>query len=213
MCSSTGSAVVYAERGDEILLLRRRAGALSGQWFLPGGAVERGELPEDGARRELVEETGLDVDGELELVGAYPIWVYGGDCLQLSYRAPVRDGDVVVSDEHSAARWVDPVAMHASMSDDVIENRQGAPGGPLRPVHQRRSRPPQVWWYGLVSEHPVPGLVRLEDTISTWENELLAYFSTRATNGRTEGINRIIIQIKRLGFGFTNTTNYRLRIL
>jgi 8-oxo-dGTP diphosphatase len=115
------SAVVYAERGDEILLLKRQGGALSGQWFLPGGAVERGELPEDGARRELVEETGLDVDGELELVGAYPIWVYGGDCLQLSYRAPVRDGDVVVSDEHSAARWVDPVAMRASMSDDVID--------------------------------------------------------------------------------------------
>ena len=47
------SAVVYAERGDEILLLKRAGGALSGQWFLPGGAVERGELPEDGARREL----------------------------------------------------------------------------------------------------------------------------------------------------------------
>ena len=61
------SAVVYAERGDEILLLKRQGGALSGQWFLPGGAVERGELPEDGARREFVEETGLDVDGELEL--------------------------------------------------------------------------------------------------------------------------------------------------
>jgi 8-oxo-dGTP diphosphatase len=115
------SAVVYAERGDEILLLKRQGGALSGQWFLPGGAVERGELPEDGARRELVEETGLDVDGELELVGAYPIWVYGGDCLQLSYRAPVRDGDVVVSDEHSAVRWVDPVAMRAGMSDEVID--------------------------------------------------------------------------------------------
>ena len=36
------SAVVYAERGDEILLLKRAGGALSGQWFLPGGAVERG---------------------------------------------------------------------------------------------------------------------------------------------------------------------------
>ncbi|MGH9210622.1 MAG: hypothetical protein ACRD2C_08055 [Acidimicrobiales bacterium] len=36
------SAVVYAERGDEILLLKRRGGAMSGQWFLPGGAVGRG---------------------------------------------------------------------------------------------------------------------------------------------------------------------------
>ena len=32
------SAVVYAERGDEILLLKRAEGsALAGQWFLPGG--------------------------------------------------------------------------------------------------------------------------------------------------------------------------------
>jgi 8-oxo-dGTP pyrophosphatase MutT (NUDIX family) len=115
------SAVVYAERGDEILLLKRAGGALAGQWFLPGGAVERGELPEEGARRELVEESGLDIEGELELVGAYPIWVYGGDCLQLSYRGRLRDGDVVVSHEHDGARWVDPVTMRAGLTDEVID--------------------------------------------------------------------------------------------
>jgi 8-oxo-dGTP diphosphatase len=115
------SAVVYAERGDEILLLKRAGGALAGQWFLPGGAVERGELPEEGARRELVEESGLDIEGELELVGAYPIWVYGGDCLQLSYRGRLRDGDVVVSHEHDGARWVDPVTMRADLTDEVID--------------------------------------------------------------------------------------------
>jgi 8-oxo-dGTP pyrophosphatase MutT (NUDIX family) len=115
------SAVVYAERGDEILLLKRAGGALAGQWFLPGGAVERGELPEEGARRELVEESGLDIEGELELVGAYPIWVYGGDCLQLSYRGRLCDGDVVVSHEHDGARWVDPVTMRAGLTDEVID--------------------------------------------------------------------------------------------
>ncbi|HET6773585.1 MAG TPA: NUDIX hydrolase [Acidimicrobiales bacterium] len=115
------SAVVYAERGDEILLLKRAGGALTGQWFLPGGAVERGELPEEGARRELVEESGLDIEGELELIGAYPIWVYSGDCLQLSYRGRLRDGDVVVSHEHDGARWVDPVTMRAGLTDEVID--------------------------------------------------------------------------------------------
>jgi 8-oxo-dGTP pyrophosphatase MutT (NUDIX family) len=115
------AAVVYAERGGKILLLKRQAGALSGQWFLPGGAVERGELPEEGARRELVEEAGLDVDGDLELVGAYPIRVYGGDCIQLSYRGRLRDGEVVVSSEHSAARWIDPVDMRAGMTDAAID--------------------------------------------------------------------------------------------
>jgi 8-oxo-dGTP diphosphatase len=114
------SAVVYAERGSEILLLKRAGGALAGQWFLPGGAVERNELPEDGARRELVEESGLDIVGELELVGAYPIWVYGGDCLQLSYRGQVTGGDPVVSHEHEGARWIDPLELRAGLTDDMI---------------------------------------------------------------------------------------------
>ena len=86
------SAVVYAERGDEILLLKRAGGALSGQWFLPGGAVERGELPEDGARRELVAESGLDMVGELELVGAYPMWVYEAT----AYSSRTEDGSRMV---------------------------------------------------------------------------------------------------------------------
>lgn len=115
------SAVVYAERGDQILMLRRVGGALSGQWFLPGGAVERDELPEQGARRELVEECGLEIEGDLELVGAYPIWVYGGDCLQLSYRGRVRDGDVVLSHEHDDARWDDPVELRAGLTDELID--------------------------------------------------------------------------------------------
>ena len=79
------SAVVYAERGDEILLLKRAEGsALAGQYFLPGGLVEPGELPEDGARRELAEEAGIEIAGGLELIGCYPIHVYGYAMLQLS---------------------------------------------------------------------------------------------------------------------------------
>jgi len=115
------SAVVYAERADDVLMLKRAGGAMAGQWFLPGGAIERDELPEVAARRELIEESGLDIVGELELVGAYPIWVYGGDALQLSYRAKVTDGDVVLSDEHSGARWDDPIEVRAALTDDLID--------------------------------------------------------------------------------------------
>jgi 8-oxo-dGTP diphosphatase len=116
------SSVVYAERDGQILLLKRAVGsAMAGQWFMPGGAVEDDELPEDAARRELLEESGLEIDGDLELVGAYPMWVYGGHCLQLSYRGRLRDGDVVVSAEHDGARWVDPVEYRAVFTDEVID--------------------------------------------------------------------------------------------
>jgi len=116
------SAVVYAERDGQILLLKRAMGAMEGQWFLPGGAVEENELPEEAAARELLEESGLAIDGELELVGAYPMWVYGANCLQLSYRGTVTSGDTTMSDEHHEAQWVDPAAMRLMLTDEVVES-------------------------------------------------------------------------------------------
>jgi 8-oxo-dGTP diphosphatase len=117
------STVVYAERDGEILLLQRAEGsALAGQWFLPGGAVDAGELPEDGARRELREESGLEIDGELELIGCYPMHVYGWDTLMLSYRGTVAGGaNAVVSHEHDGARWVRADDMLALLTDGSIE--------------------------------------------------------------------------------------------
>lgn len=115
------STVVYAERGDEILLLQRAEGsALAGEWFLPGGMVEPDEDPEDAARRELLEESGLEIEGELEMIGCYRMFVYGHDVLQLSYRGTVAERDVAVSHEHTAARWVKPRDMRDLLTDEVI---------------------------------------------------------------------------------------------
>ena len=85
-----------------------------------GGRARRAPGGRGGA--ELFEETGLELAEELELVGAYPIWVYGHDVLQLSYRARVRDGDVAISHEHSGAHWIDPSQMRQNMNDAVLEH-------------------------------------------------------------------------------------------
>jgi 8-oxo-dGTP diphosphatase len=120
------SAVVYAERDGEILLLQRAEGsALAGQWFLPGGMVEPGELPEEGARRELREEAGVEIEGELEIVGCYPMHVYGYDTLQISYRGRVAPGAVAISHEHDGARWASAVDMRSLLTDEVIAQISG----------------------------------------------------------------------------------------
>ncbi len=49
-----------------------------------------------------------------------------------------------------------------------------------------------IWGYCFIAAHPVPELLRFATTVSASENEFLAYFEHRVTNGRTEGRNRTI---------------------
>lgn len=51
-------------RRNRILLIERGGSPLKGYWSLPGGIVETGETLADAVRREVREETGLDVRPE-----------------------------------------------------------------------------------------------------------------------------------------------------
>jgi ADP-ribose pyrophosphatase YjhB (NUDIX family) len=51
--------VIYRNRA---LLIRRGSEPLKGEWSIPGGMLELGEELAAGVRRELKEETGLDVE-------------------------------------------------------------------------------------------------------------------------------------------------------
>jgi len=62
------SVLVYVQRGNEVLVMRRNKEPNLGLWIAPGGKVEVGESPHETARREMLEETGLCVD-DLRLRG------------------------------------------------------------------------------------------------------------------------------------------------
>ena len=49
--------------------------------------------------------------------------------------------------------------------------------------------------------------------LTNWREEILNYFEYRITNGFVEGKNNRIKTIKRMGYGYRNTNNFRLRIL
>ena len=60
--------VVIAD--DRALLIRRGSEPLKGQWSIPGGKLELSETLVEGVRRELLEETGLEVR-VLELIEVF----------------------------------------------------------------------------------------------------------------------------------------------
>ncbi len=69
---SVRAVVLATDRSGRVLLVRQPGGPFAGAWLLPGGAVHAHERVEAGARREVREETGLDVAG-LRLVALYEV--------------------------------------------------------------------------------------------------------------------------------------------
>lgn len=88
-------AVVRDDSG-RVLLVRRANEPSRGLWSIPGGRVEAGESAEEAARREVREETGLDVEVGT-LVGTVDLGPYVVD----DFLATVVGGTLVAGDDAS----------------------------------------------------------------------------------------------------------------
>ncbi|MBU6367742.1 MAG: NUDIX hydrolase, partial [Gemmatimonadetes bacterium] len=97
----------------QLLTLRRAPGVrCPGAWELVHGRLEAGETPAEAARREVREETGLEV-ARLYSVGVSPFYLPRPDTLQLAVVfAAVVEAPLApqLGPEHDAARWRTPVA-------------------------------------------------------------------------------------------------------
>lgn len=103
-----GSVVVVVDNEGRILLQQRKFP--KGSWGIPGGLMELGESTEDVAKRELFEETRLQVE-DLTLINVYSgpehfIKAANGDefyVVTTAYYAEHAKGDVVVDETESFA--------------------------------------------------------------------------------------------------------------
>ena len=67
----------------------------------------------------------------------------------------------------------------------------------------------EVW-----QETPIIEFDRLVETLLEWGDDIFAFHDTdRVTNGRIEGTNNRLGVLKRVAYGFTNTTNFPARAL
>jgi transposase len=69
-------------------------------------------------------------------------------------------------------------------------------------------------FYDVAKAADIPECDRLRKTIRRWEDEVMAYYSSDGlSNARTEAVNGLCKKVKRIGHGFRNLRNYRLRLL
>lgn len=97
---SVSVAAVVVDDVARALLVRRRD---NGHWEPPGGVLEPEETIIDGLRREVAEETGLDV-AVGDLTGVYKNM--NRAIVALVFRCHVQGGSLCTNDEVSEFRWM-----------------------------------------------------------------------------------------------------------
>lgn len=112
-------AVVHDDDG-RLLLVRRANEPARGRWSLPGGRVEAGEDDAAAVRREVLEETGLDV-----VVGAWVGTVQrdapDGRVYDIrDYACALMGGRLRAGDDASSARFVDRAGLHELADADGL---------------------------------------------------------------------------------------------
>ncbi|MFJ6185075.1 NUDIX hydrolase [Streptomyces sp. NPDC092295] len=108
---SVSVAGVVVRDDGRILVIQR---ADNGAWEAPGGVLELDERPEDGACREVLEETGIKVEA-VRFTGVYKNMTRGIVALVFLCR-PI-GGEERTSSESVAVQWFTPEEIESHMTE------------------------------------------------------------------------------------------------
>ena len=108
-CSATAAFIVNDRQ--ELLVVRRAKEPAKGTLDLPGGFCDMGETVEEGMRREIKEETGLEVTDIRYLFSSPNVYMYSGmgvHTLDMDFLVPVHGPlpAVKADDDAAEARWI-----------------------------------------------------------------------------------------------------------
>ena len=119
----TADSVVFCNGSDglSVLLIERANDPFKGCWAFPGGFMDMEENAEDCAKRELMEEAGMEVRS-LEYLGTFSEVNRDprGRTITIAYYAVVEKSDVIGADDASRAKWF-PIDSIPSLAFDHEE--------------------------------------------------------------------------------------------
>lgn len=108
-------AIVWKD--GRVLMVQRAKPPRAGIWSLPGGAQDLGESVTEGIRREIAEETGVQIEllGLVEVIDSIQRDADGRIRYHytiIDYVARWTGGEAVAGDDAADVAWVDPADLH-----------------------------------------------------------------------------------------------------
>lgn len=112
--------------GERFLLVQRKRPPFEGYWGLPGGGVELGETVSEALRREVREETGLDVAvgrllGYIDAIDQDDSGRIRYHYVIMYFEAEVQGGTLTAADDAAAVRWVTLAEARSLPLTDAVE--------------------------------------------------------------------------------------------
>jgi 8-oxo-dGTP diphosphatase len=99
------AAIIEDDRGRVLLAQRREELTQGALWEFPGGKIQPGETPEDGLKREIAEELGLEIEVR-EIFAATNHSYRNRNIFLVAYRAKYLGGQPRLTD-HQSVEWVE----------------------------------------------------------------------------------------------------------
>jgi ADP-ribose pyrophosphatase YjhB (NUDIX family) len=107
------------QEADRILLVQEAKPQNRALWNLPGGHLEENETLQEGALREVFEETGLQVE-LAGLVGIYTSLRADYQAFRFVFAAPYPSGVAIAGDDILAVRWVTLAEANAMADSELV---------------------------------------------------------------------------------------------
>ncbi len=108
---------------DGLLFLKRKIKPAKGEWWLPGGRIRKNESLLDALRREVKEETKLELT-DCRLINVYSRVFPERHDITIAYLCTCKGNYVTLNEEHSEYAFFKqlPIDLHPYMRDVVLES-------------------------------------------------------------------------------------------